>query len=82
MIVDVRTIFLDIAFKTDLIKKIEKFCLRRDLNLSKQFLNHQRTLIHQHFNVIRVQKEKNVLAQRFKNDFDSIKNDSNSLNDI
>lgn len=82
VIVDVQTIFLDTAFRSDLIKKIEKLCLRRDSNLLKRLSNDQCMQTHQHSDVIHAQKQKNIIAQRLQNDFDSIKNDSKSLDDI
>lgn len=53
-----------------------------DLNLPKRLSNHQRTQAHQHPDVISAQKEKDILAQRPKDDYDFIKNGSKSLNDM
>ena len=80
MVVDVQATFLGTASRADLIKEIGKLCLRRDPNLLKRLLDHQRTQAHQHPDVIIAQKEKDALAQRLKDDYGSIKNGSKSPN--
>ena len=82
MVVDVQATFLGTASKADLIKEIGKLCLRRDPNLPKRLSDHQRTQAHQHPDVTRVQKEKDVLTQKLKDEFGSIKNGSKSPNGI
>lgn len=82
MIIDVQATFLNTVSRTDLIKKIKKLCLRRDSNLSKRLSDHQRTQAHQHPDVIRAQKEKVALAQKLRDNFSFIKNESKSSNDI
>ena len=76
MVVDVQATFLDT------VKNIRKLCLHRILNLPKRLSGHQRTQAHQHPDVIRAQKEKDLLAQKLKNDFNTIKNGSKSSDGI
>lgn len=78
MVVDVQATFLGTASRTGLIKEIEKLGLRRDPNLPKRLSDHQRTQVHQHPDVIRAQKEKVALAQKFRDSFGSIKDGSKS----
>ena len=82
VVVDVQATFLGTASRADLIKEIGKLCLRRDPNLPKRLSDHQRTQAHQHPDVIRAQKEKDLLAQNLKDDFGTIKNGSKSSDGI
>ncbi|KAL8640700.1 MAG: hypothetical protein Q9228_002414, partial [Teloschistes exilis] len=82
VVVDVQATFLGTASRADLIKEIGKLCLRRDPNLPKQLSDHQRTQACQRPDIIRIQQEKDALAQKLKNDFGTIKNGSQSIDGI
>ncbi|KAI4086156.1 MAG: hypothetical protein L6R37_008439, partial [Teloschistes peruensis] len=82
VVVDVQATFLGTASRADLIKEIGKLCLRRDPNLPKQLSDHQRTQACQRPDIIRIQQEKDALAQKLKNDFGTIKNGSQSPDGI
>ena len=82
VVVNIQATFLSTASKADLIKKIEKLCLHDDPNLLKQLLDHQHTQAHQHPDVTHIQKEKDILTQKLKDKFSSIKNESMFSNRI
>ncbi|KAL8776434.1 MAG: hypothetical protein Q9194_003153 [Teloschistes cf. exilis] len=82
MVIDVQATFLGTASRTDLIKDIGKLCLRRDPNLPKRLSDYQRAQVFQRHDITRVQKEKETLEQKLKDDFGSIRNGSKSPNDI
>lgn len=62
--VDVQAAFLGQDSMSDLIKEIGKLCLRRDPKLPKRLTDTQRTLVHQHPDIISAEQAKIMLQKQ------------------
>ena len=74
--------FLVLLLKQIWLRRLGSSACAATLIFSKRLSNHQRTQAHQHSDFICVQKEKDDLTQKLKDEFGSIKNGSKFSNGI